>query len=110
MYRFCAAALAGSVKVTAGDLPSFLYLNGQYDRNRPLEGLFRGYLLVRVSPEDILLIFSSNNLLPVLQSYLHGSRERVLGNTRRCSWPALYLSSNHAQPRSSTRFSQLYNC
>jgi len=37
------------IKITARDLPSFLYENGTvYNENNEAAGLFRGYLLVRV--------------------------------------------------------------
>lgn len=40
----------GTVEITADDLPSFLYESGTvYDPSDEITGLFRGFLLVRVS-------------------------------------------------------------
>lgn len=40
----------GAIEITAADPPSFLYKTGTiYDPENEVEGLFRGFLLIRVS-------------------------------------------------------------
>jgi hypothetical protein len=59
----------GAIEITAADLPSFLYKTGTiYDPENEVEGRFRSFLLIRVSP-----FFSRCQNCPGLSSYLYWS-------------------------------------
>jgi hypothetical protein len=62
-----------TIEITSQDLPSFLYETGTvYDPENETIGLFRGFLLVRVSTN--LNIFHFEPIFfPGLSAYFHGS-------------------------------------
>ena len=78
----------GTIKVTAGDWPTFLYNEQEYDPKEKDKGLLRGYLLVRVSELESFLIVL---LFLFLQTYKHiftGPGSSLSTNTRKGTKPS----------------------
>jgi hypothetical protein len=75
----------GSVKITAGEFPAFMYAsNIFFHPKKEYEGLFRGYLLVRVSLLFlfIFVIQIIKYLFSGISSHIHGSQYCIRTSTK----------------------------
>ena len=65
----------GKFEITSDDLPSFLYETGTvYDPENENDGLFRGFLIVRVSTRLSILLLRPQFFFLGLSAYIHRSR------------------------------------
>jgi hypothetical protein len=74
----------GKIEITSEDLPSFLYETGTvYDPENEAAGLFRGFLLVRVSTFLITFDYEYSFFSTGLSAYLYRSH---FGNEPKKYW------------------------
>ena len=78
----------GKIKIRTKHWPSFLYDEGEYDRDECDKGLFKGYLLLQVHLSTSYLVVST--IISLLQVYCHvfTSPLSAIGKVRKGTKPS----------------------